>query len=149
MKKTAWVLAFLLLSAVPTFAQTSEFGVLFGGSKRMNVQDEADAGVVDDSFSFNNHVKELYYAVELEPGTRFKVKLGELTGPISRPGATEGTTAATRGDLQFVSGLVDYRFSESFGSTGIFGGVGLYRAQAPGASDDSDYGFQFGLNGDF
>ena len=35
MRNTAFVLAFFLASAAPAVAQTSEFGVLIGGSKRL------------------------------------------------------------------------------------------------------------------
>src|SRR6202022_1126772 len=76
--------AFLLLSAMPALAQTSQFGVLIGGSKRLISHRDQAAGIgVSDSFKFSNSVRELYYAVQLEPGTFFRIKGGQIEGPTA------------------------------------------------------------------
>src|SRR6202158_3741464 len=67
MRKSGFKLAFLLLSTVPAFAQTSEFGLLIGGSKRLiSHSDQAQGLGVSDNFKFSNSVREVYYAVQLE-----------------------------------------------------------------------------------
>ena len=48
-----------------------------------------------------------------------------------------------------VEAIVDYRFSEAFGSAGIFGGLGMYRTSAPGVADDTNGGLTAGANADF
>src|SRR5437879_10667157 len=75
MKKPAFFLTILMLAALPALAQsTSEFGILFGGSKRVNdvAGSQGEQGVND--FKFSNSVKEIYYGVQMEPGTWFRVK---------------------------------------------------------------------------
>ena len=155
MKKTAFVLGFLLLTAVPSFAQYQQFGVLLGGSKRLYSSGDQDrnSDLPGDSFKFSNSVKEAWYGVSLEPGTMFKIKLGEIEAPV---GAVADTSAGVitpaspvKGKYQHVDGIIDYSFSEPYGHTGLFAGVGLYRASAPGQQSDTDYGFSGGVNGDF
>ncbi|HEY8181838.1 MAG TPA: hypothetical protein VII32_06325, partial [Thermoanaerobaculia bacterium] len=70
MRKTGFALAFLLLSAVPAFAQTSEFGLLIGGTKRLiSRTDQAQGLGISDNFKFSNSNREVYYAIQLDPGT--------------------------------------------------------------------------------
>ena len=154
MKKTAFFLGFLLLTAVPSFAQYQQFGVLLGGSKRLYSSGDQDrqSNLPGDNFKFSNSVKEAWYGVDLEPGTMFKIKVGEIEGPVGTVEAVTAPAIATspvKGKYQHVDGIIDYRFSEPFGSTGLFAGVGLYRATAPGQQSDTDYGFTGGVNGDF
>lgn len=154
MKKLLLTLGFLLLGAAPAFAQSSEFGVLFGGSRRFIDSAPAASGttLTDEGFSFSNSVVDLYYGVEVDPGTRFRLKVGRIETPVAfaeREGATRVRRDVRNGEVQHVEGLVDYRFSEAFGSTGLFGGVGLYRQQAEGFSSTTSYGFTGGINADF
>ena len=52
------------------------------------------------------------------------------------------------GDVEHISGDIEYRFSEFYGTTGLFAGVGMYRAEAEGETE-TDYGFNAGVTGDF
>ena len=140
MKRPAIALALFFFGTIPLFAQqttTSEFGLMIGGSKRQSGGDD-----LTKNFSFNNTVKEVYYAVQLEPDTRFKIKAGEMETPVA-----DGGSGHER--VQHVAGIIDYRFSESFGETGLFAGAGMYRQKRADGNDATDYGFQGGINGDF
>jgi hypothetical protein len=158
------LLLLILFAATPAFAQTSEFGILLGGSKRLISHSDQAAGLgVSDNFRFSNSVREIYYAVQLDPGTKFKIKAGQIEGPVAFQYATPTRTARTdsaKGTVEHVDGLIDYRFSEAFGSTGLFAGVGLYRQRGTitdqavpveqrGTQTETNYGFQGGVNGDF
>jgi hypothetical protein len=150
MKKSALFLGFLLLAAAPSFAQYQQFGVLLGGSERTyKNQDQSARHDLKGSFNLSNSVKEAWYGVDIEPDTMFKIKFGQIDGPVG-PVSGSGVTPVTpvKGKYQHVDGIIDYRFSEPFGSTGLFLGVGLYRGTAPGFSD-SNFGMSGGVNGDF
>jgi hypothetical protein len=164
MRKIALPLAFLLLPAMPAFAQTSEFGLLIGGSKRLISKSDQAAGLgISDNFKFSNSDREVYYGVQLDPGTFFKIKAAQIEGPAAFQYTTATGTARTdvkKGKIEHVDAVIDYRFSEPFGSTGIFAGVGLYRQQASitdtavpveqrGNQTETNYGFLGGINGDF
>ncbi|MDQ6802675.1 MAG: porin family protein [Acidobacteriota bacterium] len=165
MTKSGFALAFLLLFTVPAFAQTSEFGLLIGGSKRLISRSDQARGLgISDSFKFSNSNREVYYAVQLEPGTFFRINGGQIEGPVAfQFTSAAGTAARTdvpKGKVEHVDALIDYRFSEAFGATGLFAGVGLYRQRATlsdlsipvvqrGDQTETNYGFQGGINGDF
>ena len=158
------IVALALLTAAPAFAQTSEFGILLGGSKRLVSHTDEEAGRgVSDNFKFSNSVREIYYSVSLDPGTRFRIKAGQITGPVAFQLATATGNVrrdASKGTISHIDGLIDYKFSETFGSTGLFAGVGLYR-QSGSVSDpnlgvgrtshqeETNYGFSGGVSGDF
>ncbi|HUP46097.1 MAG TPA: hypothetical protein VM779_11360 [Thermoanaerobaculia bacterium] len=148
MKKTAFLLAVLVAGAVPLAAQSTEFGVLYGGSSRSV---DGDAAVeLDDNFSFSRSSIEFYYANQLEPGTMFKIKLGRIETPVGL--ATEdGARFDVDGQVQHLDAVAEYRFSEPFGSAGLFAGIGLYRQVADRNVGDNemDYGFLAGVNADF
>ncbi|MEO8033799.1 MAG: hypothetical protein ABI837_05155 [Acidobacteriota bacterium] len=153
MKKSAILLAFVLLSAAPAFAQNQQFGILLGGSKRLysHGDDKLNPNLPSDNFKFGSSVKEVYYGVILEPDTMFKIKLGQINGKV---GAVEApgvgfSGVPVEGKIEHVEGIIDYRFHEPFGSTGIFAGVGLYRADQNNGGTDTNYGFNAGVNGDF
>jgi len=57
--------------------------------------------------------------------------------------------APQKGRIQHLDALIDYKFSEPYGSTGLFAGVGFYRDQPRNGSSQSNYGFSAGVNGDF
>ena len=158
------LLALSLLTAAPAFAQTSEFGILLGGSKRLISHSDEAAGLgISDSFKFSNSVREIYYSVALEPGTRFRIKAGEITAPVAfQFNTVEGRIRrdAAQGKIEHIDGLIDYKFSESFGSTGLFAGIGLYRQSGTVADptlaagqtsrqEETNYGFSGGVNADF
>jgi len=161
MKKLAIAIALLTLGTAPGFAQSTEFGVLFGGSRRFVESAHADPAPPatrfdKDSFSFSNSSIDLYYAVEVDPGTLFKVRVGRINTPVAFDVTPAGTAAdAPRiredvdGQVEHVEGVVEYRFSEAFGSTGLYAGAGLYRSEAEGHNTRSDYGFLGGLTADF
>jgi hypothetical protein len=146
--KRALLFVLLATVTVPLFAESSEFGVVFGGSRRFIREDDRAPDVDYDlsGFEFSNSSLELYYGFELEPGTMFKLKAGRIEGPV----AYEAPEAAdVEGELQHVDGVIEFNFSEAFGSTGIFGGLGLYRQEAPDFPSETSWGFSFGVNGDF
>lgn len=149
MKRAALFLALFALAAAPAFAQSSEFGFLVGGSKRMNdfPGSQGNPGVND--FKFSNSVKEAYYAVQLDPGTMFKVKVGQITAPLAVTDSSGNRVDAGKGDIEHVDALIDYRFSEPWGSTGLFGGIGMYRQSVTGYQDETNFGLSGGVNGDF
>jgi len=173
MKRGLFLLGIVMFSALPLFAQSSEFGVILGGSKRLTGAaeratpsgadlntDPALAGITNTGFRWSNRVKEVYYAVETEPQAWFKVKVGEIDGStsfqITKPSQNASTQSTqirhnydTGGKVQYVDGIGEYRFSEPFGSTGLFLGIGLYRQQHPSESSETNYGFVGGVNGDF
>lgn len=153
MTKVAGSIIVMLLAVAPAFAQNQQFGILIGGSKRLysNSDQNLNSGVPSDNFKFGSSVKELYYGVLLEPDTMFRIKAGQIDGPV---GAVEAPTAASNGvprngKIEHVDGQIDYRFSEPFGSTGLFAGAGLYRAEQNNGGSTTDYGFSAGVNGDF
>lgn len=164
MIRTTFAVAFALLVSAPAFAQTSEFGVLIGGSKRLISHSDQAAGLgISDKFKFNNSVREIYYAVVIDPGTRFKIKAGQITAPVAfqltGPNGNIRSDVA-KGKVEHIDGLIDYRFSESFGTTGLFAGIGLYRQSGTvsdvtvpvdqrGHQEETNYGFSGGVNGDF
>jgi len=165
MMKSGFALAILLLSTVPAFAQTSEFGLLIGGSKRLiSHSDQAQGLGISDNFKFSNSVREVYYAVQLDPGTWFRIKGGQIEGPVAfqftNAAGTKARTDVPKGSIEHVDALIDYRFSEAFGATGLFAGVGLYRQRATlsdlsipevqrGNQTETNFGFSGGVNGDF
>jgi hypothetical protein len=148
MKKTI-LLLILALSALPAAAQYSEFGVVLGGSKRLISQGDEQQGIgVSDEFKFDNSVKEIYYSVRLDDYSKFKIKLGQITAPGAF-NVNGSRVDVAKADVDHIDGIVDYRFSEPFGSTGLFAGVGLYRLDAPDQQEETNYGFSGGVNGDF
>lgn len=154
MRKTAFLLAISLFSALPALAQT-EFGVLYGGSKRViHANNQAAFGTTlrNPSFSLSNSSVDLYYAVQIDPGTMFKLQVGRIDGPVAiREAAPDGTTVRrdVNGQVQHVEGVVEYRFSEPYGSTGLFAGIGMYRHTASGSGSTTDYGLPLGVTADF
>jgi hypothetical protein len=148
MRKTALALVLVSLAALPALAQASEFGFLVGGSNRIvSAADRAgDNGLPENNWHFSDSVKEVYFAVQLEPGTRFRIKAGDISGAVTFLNPDD-TRTHYDGHVQHLDALVDYRFSEPFGSTGLFFGPGLYR-QKGGGLDETSYGFSGGVNAD-
>ncbi len=146
MKKTLVLLAFLLVAALPAVAQNNEAGILIGGAKAMKT---AAAGKSD----FQHGFEEISYGMSIDQGTIFKIKLGRMDAKtvfVSKNVAGDQVVdlVDTEGQVEYVDAVVEYRFSEPFGSTGLFAGTGLYR-QSGGNRQESDYGFVAGVNGLF
>lgn len=156
MKKAAFLALLLAVPALPTFAQTTfaEFGITFGGTRRTGSNHELPDNVraIDDRFSLENSSVEIYYGMQIEPGSMFKLKGGRMEVPVSFQEPTNGVPTQEvydDGRVEHVSGVVEYRFSEAFGSTSLFAGAGLYRHSADGASSSTTHGFSGGVNADF
>lgn len=180
MKKSAVFLLFLFVAA-PALAQTGQqFGILIGGTKRLySSRDKLDAqdntaGVNEtlpiDRYRLTHGVREVFYAVQVEPAVLFKVQAGQWdtdvgivqSGKDHKTGLPigDGESAATHlprsGTVRHADAIIDYRFSEPFGTTGLFAGLGIYRWSASGTSDAvhdvptaTNYGYTFGVNGEF
>jgi hypothetical protein len=181
MRKSFCFLLFLLVAA-PAFAQTSnqQFGILLGGTKRLYSGHDKEAGIPEnnvaniavnlpiDRFRLTSGVREVFYAVQVEPATWFKIQAGQWTTDVGivqsgkqlskpdHPLTGDPARFPTRGTIQHADGIVDYRFTEPFGSSGIFAGLGLYRWSAPtndnpvfSVPTETNYGYVFGVNGEF
>ena len=146
MKSASLVLLSLLFS-LPLFAQYQEFGVLAGASDRMF--GHSDPEVAANRYRFNGLVEDAWYGVLIEPDTMLKVQAGEMHVPVGPSGRITSTNLPVKGRIDHISLVVDYRFTEAFGTTGIFLGGGYYRSRAAGVPSDSNYGANFGVNGDF
>lgn len=147
MKKTLIVFSFLAVSALPAIAQNNEVGILIGGAKAMKT---AAAGKSD----FQHGFEEISYGIALDPGTIFKIKLGRMdakTAFVSKDAAGNHVVDAVdpKGQVEYADATIEYRFSEAFGSTGLFAGTGLYRQSGANNRQESDYGFVAGVNGIF
>src|SRR6185503_1434870 len=92
MKRASLLLALLLFSAVPLFAQSSEFGVIVGGSRRFIDNGLRDDGVswLDSSFSFSNSSVELYWALPLDEDAYIKFKAGRIETQIAEAYSVPG-----------------------------------------------------------
>jgi hypothetical protein len=153
MKRPLLFAGLITLLALPLVAQTAEFGLLVGGSKRMNdvAGTQGQSGIKD--FKFSNSVKEAYYATQLDPDSWFSIKVGQVDLPLIYSNGKDAggnllPPTVIKGKIEHIDALVDYRFSEPFGSSGFFGGVGMYRAQANGQADDTNFGLSAGVNVD-
>ena len=137
MKKTSILLALFVFSALPAAAQHNEFGALIGSSKAM----KSGAG----KGSFESGMREIYYGMELEPGTFFRLELGRMGVKTALPNGKGGFDIDPNGTIEHADGVIEYRFSEAYGYTGLFAGAGLYRQKTNGR-EESDYGFQGGIS---
>jgi hypothetical protein len=154
MKRTLFLTALVVLSALPALAQSNEAGVIVGGSRLFVDNGQAAPGgeLGDATFSFSNNSVELFWARQLEPDTWLRLKLGRVETPI--PMGYDIPTAGrfrrdVRGEVQHAELNVEYRFSEPYGQTGIFAGAGLYQLAADGFDTESTYGFNAGITADF
>lgn len=137
MKKTPFLLALFALVALPAAAQHNEFGVLVGATRPM----KSDAG----KGSFESGMRELYYGMQLESGTWFRLNVGRMDAKTALPLGGGAFDVDENGSLEHADGIVEYRFAEPYGYTGLFAGAGIYRQKTNGQSE-SDYGFQVGVN---
>lgn len=158
MKRNLLLVALIVLSALPAVAQTNEFGVLIGGSRRFVDDAEQEPGVefADSTFSFSNNSFDIFWAVQIEPDTYLKFKAGRIENDIAvayeLPGADgepDTYRRDTRGEVQHLTTSVEYRFSEPWGSTGLFGGLGFYRLSPEDDDSETSFGFNGGVSADF
>ena len=155
MKRTSLFLALtLVLGTLPAVAQTTEFGIMAGGSMRFvdGAPREEDVVFADSTFSFSNSDYELYWAMQLEPEVYLKVKGGRIETQVAVPYEVEGQNKPFRrdedGEVQHAGINVEYRFSEPYGRTGLFAGIGFYHHSASDFSS-TNYGVNGGVNVDF
>ncbi len=137
MKKRLFLLALFAFAALPAAAQHNEFGILAGVTRPM----KSDAGKGE----FETGLREFYYGIELEQGTMFRIEVGRMKTKTAFPKGTGAFDIDENGSIEHASGVVEYRFHEPYGYTGIFAGAGLYRQKTNDRSE-SDYGFQAGLD---
>jgi hypothetical protein len=145
-KKTLILLSFLLLSALPVLAQNNAITILAGGAKALKT---AGGG----KSSFQHGFEEISYGIETEQNTFLKIKIGRMDAKTVFVGKDAlGNQVAQlvdpKGQVEYADVVVEYRFAEPFGYTGLFAGTGLYR-QSSGNRQESDYGFVGGVNGLF
>lgn len=141
MKRILLLATLALFAAMPLTAQTMNFGLQLGAGNPMNDDFDVD---LDD------RIREIYFGVEMEPTTLFTIKAGQYED-ADFTGRDDAQV-----DVDYISAQVEYRFSEVFGSTGIFAGPGFYRANHDARAgdllpddDESDYGISVGVNGHF
>ena len=138
MKKTAILLAFFAMWALPAAAQHNEFGILFGVTRPM----KSEAGKAE----FETGMREFYYGMRLDETTIFRLEVGRMKTRTALPSeTTTGLDIDPDGTIEHASGIIEYRFSEAYGYTGLFAGAGLYRQKTNGR-EESDYGFQGGVS---
>ncbi len=162
MKRTSLLAAaIVVLSAFPALAQSNEFGVLVGGSRMFVDGANREPGVEfsDATFSFSNNSFELFWATQMDEATWIRLKVGRIQTPVPvayelPDGPDDGTDPDLfrrdeDGEVRHAEVNVEYRFSEPYGSTGLFAGVGMYNQEAEGFDATTNVGFNVGLNADF
>jgi hypothetical protein len=154
MTRLSLALLLVIAAATPALAQSTEFGLLLGGSRRF-VDDalaETPDSFMDSSFSFSNGTVDLYWAMQIEPELYLKLRGGRIETQVPLVvGEFDGELIRRdeEGEVQHAEALIEYRFSEPFGSSGLFAGPGLYRHTAPGGDARTSWGFAAGVNADF
>ncbi|HUP63504.1 MAG TPA: outer membrane beta-barrel protein [Thermoanaerobaculia bacterium] len=159
MRRAPLFLALMLLfSAFPAFAQQTEFGVIVGGSRRFIDKDALPGpdprdNILSSEFSFSNTSVDLYWGISLDEDTTLKLKAGSIETEVAEGFRTDPNGDLLRndveGEVQHLDASVEYRFSEAYGKTGLFGGVGLYRLSGEGIKSTQSFGWHIGINADF
>jgi len=169
MKRTLFLLALIIVGAVPVIAQESnEFGVIIGGSRRFVAGGGSVRSITDDesdwiesNFSFSNNSIELYWSMPIEPDLNLKFKGGRLESEIAIPYLADDPKTTDKvdptlfrrdvadGEIHHIESLIEYEFDEPFGSSGLFAGLGYYRMSASGEESRSTWGVTAGVNSDF
>lgn len=163
MKKPMILLMLLVFAALPAAAQSDrEFGIILGASTRhlqtrFQVEDKVTAdGWLDDELGLDHSSVTLFYGLKIDDSTFLKFKAGRIeaplrykTGETTIDGKVHDLTADEDGEVQHAEASVEYRFSEAFGSTSLFGGVGVYRSSGDVVQGEADWGYHFGVNADF
>jgi len=155
MKRAFLLFTLMIVAAVPLFAQSTEFGVIAGGSRRFVDSGLREGGVqwLDSSFSFSNSSVELYWGMRMDEDVYFKLKGGRIETQVAEAYTLSGVPGTFRrdvdGEVQHLNAEVEYRFSEAYGSTGVFGGLGLYRQSGDGIASTNNFGWSLGVTSDF
>jgi hypothetical protein len=145
---------------LPALAQSNEFGIIVGGSRRFVDADDipADDDFDDSTFGLSNNSVELFWSIPIEPELNLRFKGGRLKTQIPVPTVVpnpdpEGDDLLNRedvdGEVTHLETSVEYEFDEPFGSSGLFAGLGYYRLSAPNAETRSTWGAHAGVNADF
>lgn len=154
MKRLSLIALLLTLEALPALAQSTELGVLVGASRRFvaNAPKDSEDAFLDSDFSLENGSVDLFWALRMEDDVWLKLRGGRIETQVAHvTGELEGEPVRrdTEGEVQYLSAQAEYRFSEPFGSSALFGGVGMYRQSAPDVDSATDWGLNFGVNADF
>ena len=155
MKRASFLLALTLLGALPLSAQSTEFGVIVGGSRRFVDNGQREGGVewIDSDFSFNNSAVDLYWGMKYGDDTIFKLRAGRIETAVAEAYEIEGVDGTFRrdseGEIQHIGGEVEYRFDEPYGYTGVFGGIALYRHSGENSDATNSFGWNAGVNSIF
>jgi hypothetical protein len=155
MKRTLFLAALIVLSALPALAQTNEFGIIVGGSRRFVDGAAAENGVefLDSDFSFSKSAIDIYWRIPVEEDMAIKFRAGRIETPIAFAYQLEGNPNVFRkdvdGEVQHAEVLAEYEFPEVFGSTSISAGIGMYRQSGPGFDSTTDFGASVGVDADF
>lgn len=133
MQRRSLTLSLLMLLTLPALAvaQPFQFGILAGAAESM-----------EDGFDldFGDGVREIFFGARIDVDAMFNVKLGQVDTAIGPTGLP-----ASDGRVEYVSGQVEYRFHEIWGSSAIFAGPGVYRGRADGLEETS-FGLAGGVN---
>ena len=151
MKRASFLLALMLFGALPLFAQSNEFGVVVGGSRRFLDEGtrEPDVEFLDNNFTLSNSAVTLYWGMPVDDETIFRLRAGRIETPVAQEyevGGVGGFRRDVEGEVQHAGGEIEYRFSEVFGSTGLFAGIGVYRHTGDGIDSRNAFGWNAGVN---
>jgi hypothetical protein len=168
MKRTLFLLALIVIGAMPAVAQeTNEFGFLIGGSRRFvngggsirSITGDVESDWLESNFALSNSSFELYWSIPIEPELSLKFKGGRMETEIAIPymaddPVTEEVDSVlfrrdVEGEVTHVEALVEYEFDEPFGSSGLFAGLGFYQLAAEEEESRTTWGFTAGVNADF
>lgn len=153
MKRTFFLLVLIVAGALPALAQSGEVGIIGGGSRRFVKGAPHETEFIESNFSFTENSFELFWALPIESDTRFKFKAGRIETPVAFAYQKEGDATTFRqdveGEVTHLGAAVEYKFSEVFGSSALFAGLGLYRQSGPGFDTVNAAGANFGVNADF
>jgi hypothetical protein len=150
-----FLVALILVSALPALAQTSEIGVIVGGSRRFIDGAPHEDGVefIESNFTFSNNAFDIYWKIPFEEDTALKFKVGRIETPVAFayniPTNPNTFRKDVDGQVQHAEVGVEYEFSEIFGSSAIYAGLGLYRQSGTGFDSTTNFGASFGVNADF
>lgn len=160
MKRTLFLIALVVISALPALAQSNEFGVIVGGSRRFIDADDipADDDFEKSTFTLGNNSVDLFWSMPIEKELNLRFKAGRIKTQIGIPTelpdpANAGKTLLNRtdveGEVTHLETDVEYTFHEPFGTSGLFAGLGFYRLSAPSEESRSTWGVHAGVNADF
>lgn len=135
MKRGFLLVALLLLPSIAS-AQPFEFGLIAGRVESM--EDGFD-------FDFDEGLIEAFFAARVDEDTMFRIKVGDTDMPFDAAG-----TAVADGQLQYLTGEIEYRFDEVWGRSALFAGPGVYRAESASTGvEETDFGLVGGVNTSF